>query len=295
MRMTALRMSLASALLSAIAAVPAAQAGPATAPGEAAFREGVRYEHAEGVARDYEKALGHYCRAAAAGNSDAMFALAWMHLNGRGVDQSDGRGVTWLKAAAEAGHATAPKLLARLGGIAAEGAPRCPGMQPPMPAAGGRLPLNPPAAYREIVEQVAAEYALDPNLVLAVMAVESAYRPDVVSHANAQGLMQLIPETAARFGVSDPFDPAQNIRGGARYLRWLLSLFEGDVTRTLAAYNAGENAVLRFGGIPPYEETQTYVVKIRRYYEAEHHPYVPGLATPPAAVVQVAAAATQAP
>lgn len=291
MRMIALRMSLAPLLF--YAATTAAQAGPAATPGEAAFREGVRYEHAEGVGRDYDRALGHYCRAAAAGHAEAMFAIAWMHLNGRGVDQSDGRGVAWLKAAAKAGHGTAPKLLARLAGITAEGAPRCPGTQPPMPASGGRLPLSPPAAYREIVEQVATEYELDPNLVLAVMAVESAYRPDVISPANAQGLMQLIPETAARFGVSDPFDPAQNIRGGARYLRWLLSLFEGDVTRTLAAYNAGENAVLRHGGIPPYEETQTYVVKVRRYYEAEFHPFAPGLATPPMAVVQVAAAQTR--
>lgn len=276
MRMTALRMSLAVAVF---AAAPAAVAGPAA--GDALYRQGLRHEHAEGVPRSYAKALASYCQAAASGHAEAMFAIAWMHLNGRGVSQSDARAVAWLQAAADKGHKTAPNLIRHLGGIKPSGTARCTGIGPaPAPAvAGGRLPLRPPAEYRAIVETVAAENGLDPDLVLAVMAVESAYRPDVVSHANAQGLMQLIPETAARFGVTDPFDPEQNIRGGAKYLRWLLSLFEGDVTKALAGYNAGENAVLRYGGVPPYEETQNYVVKVRRYYQTQTHRYEPGLAT----------------
>lgn len=103
---------------------------------------------------------------------------------------------------------------------------------------------------------------VSPALVLAVMAVESAGRADAQSHAGAQGLMQLIPATAARFGVSDPFDPEQNIRGGVAYLQWLLEEFDGDPVLALAGYNAGEGAVREWGGVPDYAETRAYVPKV---------------------------------
>ena len=100
------------------------------------------------------------------------------------------------------------------------------------------------------------------SLLAAVIAVESAGKVRAVSPKGAQGLMQLIPATAARFGVSSPFDPAQNIAGGAAYLDWLLRRFDGDVMRALAGYNAGEGAVLKHGGVPPYRETRDYVVRV---------------------------------
>lgn len=103
---------------------------------------------------------------------------------------------------------------------------------------------------------------VSPALILAVMAVESAGRADAVSPAGAQGLMQLIPATAARFGVGDPFDPAQNIAGGAAYLTWLLAEFGGDPILALAGYNAGEGAVRRAGGVPDFPETRDYVPKV---------------------------------
>jgi len=103
---------------------------------------------------------------------------------------------------------------------------------------------------------------VSPALALAVIAVESGGRTRVVSHAGAQGLMQLIPATAERFGVSDAFDPAQNIRGGVRYLDWLLGEFGGDVVLALAGYNAGEGAVRRNGGVPPFAETRDYVPRV---------------------------------
>jgi len=106
------------------------------------------------------------------------------------------------------------------------------------------------------------EAEVSPALILAVMAVESAGRPDAVSPAGAQGLMQLIPATAERFGVSDPFDPDQNIAGGAAYLGWLLQEFGGDVILALAGYNAGEGAVRRAGGVPDFRETRDYVPKV---------------------------------
>lgn len=106
------------------------------------------------------------------------------------------------------------------------------------------------------------ETQVSPALIVAVMAVESAGRADAVSRAGAQGLMQLIPATAERFGVSDPFDPAQNIAGGAAYLEWLLAEFGGDAVLALAGYNAGEGAVRRAGGVPDYRETRDYVPKV---------------------------------
>lgn len=103
---------------------------------------------------------------------------------------------------------------------------------------------------------------VSPALALAVIVVESAGRPRAVSHAGAQGLMQLIPATAERFGVADAFDPAQNIRGGVTYLDWLLERFDGDVVLALAGYNAGEGAVQRHDGVPPFAETRDYVPKV---------------------------------
>ena len=103
---------------------------------------------------------------------------------------------------------------------------------------------------------------ISPALALAVIVTESSGRSDVVSRAGAQGLMQLIPATAARFDVSDPFDPAENIRGGVAYLDWLLQRFDGDPILAIAAYNAGEGAVDSHAGVPPYQETRAYVPKV---------------------------------
>lgn len=117
------------------------------------------------------------------------------------------------------------------------------------------------------VRKAAKRHRLPTHLLHAVITVESAYNPQAVSHAGAQGLMQLMPATAKRFGVKDPFNPKQNINGGSRYLSYLIDLYKGDVKLALAAYNAGENAVKRYGNrIPPYKETQNYVRKVMKYY-----------------------------
>lgn len=129
--------------------------------------------------------------------------------------------------------------------------------------------------YDTFIHQAAALYQIPEALVRAVIKVESNYDPRAVSPANARGLMQLIPETAERMMVQDIHDPRQNIFGGVRYLRILANLFNGDLKLTIAAYNAGENAVIRHGGIPPYEETQAYVVKVLSYYR---HYSAPALA-----------------
>ena len=134
-----------------------------------------------------------------------------------------------------------------------------------------------------LVDTLAPKYGLDSALVLAVIAVESNFQPKAISPKNAQGLMQLIPATAVRFGVNDPFNPAENVRGGIKYLRWLLDYFNGNLTHALAGYNAGEKAVDRYRGIPPYQETQHYVRAVQRRYQCGGGPAVVQAAT--AAVV----------
>jgi soluble lytic murein transglycosylase-like protein len=150
------------------------------------------------------------------------------------------------------------------------------------PAEDGQ-PAKVPGVRKEIealVQRWAPEYSVDPQLVLALIAVESKFDVNAVSPKNARGLMQLIPATAERFGVRNVFDPTQNLRGGLAYLRWLMAYFKGDVTLVLAAYNAGEEAVDRHRGIPPYAETRNYVKQITGMYRKPSHPYVAGLVAP---------------
>ncbi len=120
--------------------------------------------------------------------------------------------------------------------------------------------------YRSTVQEISRRYGVDIDLVNAVIRVESNFRPEAVSPKGCLGLMQLHPDTARRFGVRDVFDPVQNIEGGVRYLEFLLDYFQGDLELALAGYNAGENAVVRYGGVPPYPETIDYVNKVRRLY-----------------------------
>ncbi len=120
--------------------------------------------------------------------------------------------------------------------------------------------------YAAFIAEAAALYTLPESFLRAVIRVESDYNPNAVSHVGAEGLMQLMPGTAARMGVLDSFDPRQNILGGARYLRILANTFEGDLILTIAAYNAGEGAVIRHDGIPPYDETRRYVERVLGWY-----------------------------
>jgi soluble lytic murein transglycosylase-like protein len=117
---------------------------------------------------------------------------------------------------------------------------------------------------------------------MALIAVESSFDANAVSPKNAQGLMQLIPATAVRFGVKNAYHPLENLKGGLAYLQWLMAYFKGDVALVLAAYNAGEEAVERYRGIPPYRETRNYVKQITRVYKKASHPYLGGIVAPSA-------------
>jgi soluble lytic murein transglycosylase-like protein len=145
-------------------------------------------------------------------------------------------------------------------------------LDPPAAAAPNEPRPNEPRPnvrrrYGTVVSDVATRYGVEAALLHAVISVESGYNPRAVSHRGAAGLMQLMPQTAQRFGVADVFDPAENVRAGALYLAELLKLFDNDLRLALAAYNAGEAAVLKYGRrIPPYRETVAYVPRVLEFY-----------------------------
>lgn len=122
-----------------------------------------------------------------------------------------------------------------------------------------------PEEFEPIINACALEYGVDKSLVKAVIHAESGYNPTAVSSKGARGLMQLMPKTAQDLKVTNSLDPAENIRGGVRYLKFLLNTFHGDETLALAAYNSGLSKVAKFGGVPPYEETRNYVAKVLNY------------------------------
>lgn len=130
----------------------------------------------------------------------------------------------------------------------------------------GSVRLN-TTAFQSEIAAAARQYGVEEAIVRAIIHAESAYNPTALSRAGAQGLMQLMPPTAARFGVTDSYDAAQNIRGGVQYLSWLLKRFNGDLTLAAAGYNAGEGAVARHGGVPPYSETRYYVQRVGQLAE----------------------------
>ena len=122
-----------------------------------------------------------------------------------------------------------------------------------------------PAEFEPMINSYSRQYGVDSALIKAVIHAESGYNPNAVSSKGAQGLMQLMPKTAQGLKVADTMNPSDNIKGGVRYLRFLLDTFKGDESLALAAYNAGLSTVAKYGGIPPYPETQTYVAKVLSY------------------------------
>lgn len=280
--------------LLAVALAGAASAQATTAVVDAAQRQTWReqaqgLEHGEGVPRDTVAAIALYCRAALAGDAVSAYNLGWIYANGRGIPRHDGYAAHWFARAALLGDAQAEAMFKRMGAPAdkpecvlqaerveqhrAEGAAKV--AEAEALTTRYRELVNTPEEQRimKIVYKLAPQFGIEPGLAFAVIRAESNFNVNALSDKNAQGLMQLIPETAARFAVRKPFDPEQNIRGGLSYLRWLLAYFKGNVPLVLAAYNAGEGTVDRFRGVPPYPETQGYIKRIQQVFSLQTHPF----------------------
>ncbi|MEE8529336.1 MAG: transglycosylase SLT domain-containing protein [Nitrosomonadaceae bacterium] len=235
----------------------------------------LKYEHAEGVRRNHAKAATLYCKAAKMGDADAQFFLGWMYANGRGVLKNDSIAAHLFAMAAKQGHTHAQKMGLYTKASASASFPPCLLETPLQQTANGKKATYPNNYISKLVTKLSPLYAVDPQLVMAIISVESGFNVRAVSPKNAQGLMQLIPATAKRFHVKNSFDAEDNIKGGLAYLQWLLTFFKGNVTLVAAAYNAGEGTVKRYNGIPPYPETKNYVKKIRKLYKKRIHPYRP--------------------
>jgi soluble lytic murein transglycosylase-like protein len=230
-------------------------------------------------------AAQRYCAAARYGSLEAQYRLGRLLLLGQDVVPDLATATTLLSMAAQQGHEKARALLD--GRMPGDRLPDCltTGEAPPMElkdTAQEVVPTEVVARYvsalpgekrrmAEMVQRLAPRFSVDPRLALAIVRSESNFEARALSPRNAQGLMQLIPETAERFGVRDVWSPEQNARGGLAYLRWLLERFGGDVALTSAAYNAGEKAVEQYGGVPPYAETREYVRRILAFYRAARH------------------------
>ncbi len=267
------------------------------------------YEKAQWGRHDYGRARQLYCAAARLGHAPAQVRLAWMYANGVGAPQDPELAGAWLRVAAAQGDQQARKFLALLNFPARGREPRCTyasrydeyalaaiptttvdgaftfdgeSITTWAEGIGGEAATGDPSIEQieSWVRGLAPHYGLDAALVMAIIKVESNFNPRARSSKNAWGLMQLIPETAARFGVRDSTHPIQNLHGGMAYLRWLLAYFLGDLRLALAGYNAGEGAVEKYRGIPPYQETRRYVVKVLRAYGRNGHPQVEQVVKP---------------
>ena len=237
------------------------------------------YEHGRGVKQDMKQAYRLYCKSALTGDAISAYSIGFMYFNGRGLPRNLGMAVYWFRKAAVAGDAFSWRMAYRFRDVVPVEDLSCQEdaklSTPDINHA--EAPNHNPNRdiVAEWVNQIAPVYSIDPALVMAVIQAESAYNPGALSPKHAQGLMQLIPATAKRFGVKDPWNPMENIKGGVAYLSWLLRHFSGNVEWTLAAYNAGENAVDRHQGVPPYQETKAYVKKILAHYPKTTHPIPP--------------------
>lgn len=234
---------------------------------------------------NYIKAAEQFCLEARDKNdAEAQYALGWMYENGKGVSKNENIAVKFYSMAAKQFHQSARESLSACAGnpnIAK--LPEC--MSKSFKANNAHLaesasdkpnksaPFYIKGPIYNLVSKIAPRYNIDADLAMAFIAVESGFNPNATSAKNAQGLMQLIPETAARFNVKNAYDPEQNIKGGLAYLEWLLTYFEGDIELVAAAYNAGENTVDKYKGVPPYPETRKYVKKIATLYKKSHHPF----------------------
>ncbi len=231
-----------------------------------------RAQEADGTSAAIEadpSTIAALCRRARLGDANSQYELAWVYTHARGAERHDDWAHYLFFAAASNGNEDARKVLLSLTWPQAA-VPDC--VRPnAVSSMGPTVALRAPPHIERLVYQLAPQFNVNPKLALAIIAVESNFNSAALSNKNAMGLMQLIPDTARRFGVRNAFDPQQNIRGGMGYLRWLLAYYQGDVRLVAAAYNAGEGNVDKHHGVPPFAETQDYVRRVvERFGNAPH-------------------------
>ncbi|MEO8418378.1 MAG: transglycosylase SLT domain-containing protein [Methylophilaceae bacterium] len=234
------------------------------------------------------QAAGLYCEASRLGSAEGQYRLGMMYAFGKGVPKDRALAASLFSLAAAQGHFEAQKMLETIAFTTTQ-LPQCV-MAAVLPEKGARFSVvegaglnsiehhidSLPPGKRWIVDLVGTLsdwYMVDARLILSIITVESNFKVQAKSPQAAMGLMQLIPATADRFNVRNAYDVSQNLKGGISYMRWLLAYFRGDVTLAVAAYNAGEHAVNRYKGVPPYPETRQYVRRVLKLYQRTRHPF----------------------
>lgn len=246
------------------------------------------------------RAAASYCEASRIGSIEAQYRLGMLYRFGKGVPANHTFAAGLFSMASSQGHAESTNMLDTINSSSA--LPPCVTSEvlPERPVVTAfSLPGNTIGIDRriaalseakkwiiELVDTIAVLHQIDPKLVLAIIAVESNFNVKAQSPKEAIGLMQLIPGTADRFNIKNAFDAAQNIKGGVKYLRWLLSYYHGDIRLVAAAYNAGERTVDRYKGVPPYPETRNYVKRVMELYQQQSHPFDEKITAPSPIIVR---------